>query len=140
MGGGGGPNNGADLPRLPRCCGFLTLISKRTGTAMTRTSTVLSKRCVADGDYQQTKGVRSEQRINTGKIRGFRKFDKVHYEGQDYFIKGRMSTGYAILMDVSGNKVDVKPIPKFDRMKRVSARSSWMMTHKTMASFSSSTT
>ncbi|GCE11852.1 RNA-guided endonuclease IscB [Tengunoibacter tsumagoiensis] len=117
-----------------------TMIATRGITPIFRTSMVLSKRCVADGDYQQTKGVRSEQRINTGKIRGFRKFDKVHYEGQDYFIKGRMSTGYAILMDVSGNKVDLKPIPKFDKMKRVSARSSWIMTHKTMASFSSSTT
>ncbi len=105
-----------------------------------RTSTVLSKRCVADGDYQQTKGVRSEQRINTGKIGGFRKFDKVHYVGQDSFIKGRMSTGYAILMNISGDKVELKPIPKFEKMKRVSARSSWIMTQKTMPSFSSSPT
>jgi hypothetical protein len=105
-----------------------------------RTSTVLSKRCVADGDYQQTKGVRSEQRITTGKIGGFRKFDKVHYVGQDYFIKGRMSTGYAILMNISGKKVELKPIPKFEKMKRVSARSSWIMTQKNMPSFSSSPT
>jgi hypothetical protein len=39
-GGCGGPNNGTDLPRLLRCCGFLTLISKRTGTAMTCASTI----------------------------------------------------------------------------------------------------
>src|SRR5262249_51964692 len=38
-------------------------------------TTVLSKRCIPDGDYQQTKGIRSEQRIPTGKIGGFRKFD-----------------------------------------------------------------
>ena len=85
------------------------------------------KKCVPDGDYQQTKGMRSEQRITTGKIGGFRKFDKVRYRGSEYFIKGRMSTGYAILMDVSGNKLTLKPIPKFDKMKRVSARSSWIM-------------
>ena len=89
---------------------------------------VLSKRCVSDGDYQQTKGVRSEQRITTGKIRGFRKFDKVRYQGQEFFIKGRMSTGYAILMDIAGNTVTLKPIPKFDTMKRMSARPSWIMT------------
>jgi len=116
------------------------MIATRGIAPIFRTSTVLSKRCVADGDYQQTKGVRSEQQINTGKIREFRKFDKVCYLGQEYFIKGRMSTGYAILMDISGNKVDLKPIPKFEKMKRVSARSSWIMTQKTMQSFSSSTT
>ena len=100
-----------------------------------QTSAVLSKRCVPDGDYQQTKGMRSEQRLMTGKILGYRKFDKVRYLGQDYFIKGRMARGYAILMDIHGNKVALKPIPKFDKMKRVSARSSWMMTQRTMPSF-----
>ena len=87
-----------------------------------KTKNIIFKKCVADGDYQQTKGVRSEQRIPTGKIQGFRKFDKVIYLGKEYFIKGRMSTGYAILMDIEGNKVNLKPIPKFSKMERVSAR------------------
>jgi hypothetical protein len=98
-------------------------------------TTVLCKLCVPDGDYQQTKGVHSEQRLTTGKIRGFRKFDKVWYRGQAYFIKGRMSTGYAILMDIHGKKVDLKPIPKFEKMQRVSARSSWIISQRTMPSF-----
>lgn len=105
-----------------------------------RTSSVLLKKSVPDGDYQQTKGVRSEQAIPTGKIQGYRKFDKVRYQGKEYFIKGRMSTGYAILMNIEGQKVDLKPIPKLAKMKRVSARSSWMMSLKTMQSFSYSTT
>jgi hypothetical protein len=108
------------------------MIATRGVKPLFSTTSVLSKRCVSDGDYQQTKGARSEQRITTGKIRGFRKFDKVRYLGQEHFIKGRMSTGYAILMDISGNKVTLKPIPKFDKMERVSARSSWMMTQRTM--------
>lgn len=116
------------------------MIATRGSLPIFRTSSVLCKRCVPDGDYQQTKGIRSEQRIITGKIRGFRKFDKVRYLGQEYFIKGRMSTGYAILMDIHGNKGALKPIPKFDKMQRVSARSSWMMTQKTMPRFSSSIT
>ena len=91
---------------------------------------VLLKKCVADGDYQLAKGVRSEQPINVGKIGGFRKFDKVKYKGKEYFIKGRMSTGYAILMDIDGNKVDLKPIPKLDKLKRVSARSEVLVTSK----------
>ena len=81
-----------------------------------KASNVLFKKCVSDGDYQQTKGVRSEQVIPTGKLFGFRKFDKVQYKGKEYFIKGRMSSGYAILMDIEGNKVDLKPIPKFSKM------------------------
>ncbi len=83
-------------------------------------------------DFQQTKGVRSEQRIITGKIRGFRKFDKVKYQGKEYFIKGRMSTGYAILMDIAGNKIDLKPIPKFDKMERIQARKSWIISQETI--------
>src|SRR6266581_5629343 len=35
-----GPNHSTDLSGLERCGGFLTLYSKRTGTAMTRTSTI----------------------------------------------------------------------------------------------------
>ncbi len=117
-----------------------SVIATRGGKPLYRITTVLLKRCVPSGDYQQTKGVRSEQRIITGKIRGFRKFDKVRYEGEEYFIKGRMSTGYAILMDIHGNTVALKPIPKFDKMQRVSARSSWSIQQKTMLRFSSSPT
>jgi hypothetical protein len=112
------------------------VIATRGRRPIFQTTTLIAKRCVPDGDYQQTKGIRSEQRIGTGKIGGFRKFDKVRYCGQDYFIKGRMSTGYAILMDLAGNKVALKPIPKFERMKRVSARRSWMMTQRPIPSFS----
>ena len=95
-------------------------------------TSLLRKKCVSDGDYQQTKGVRSEQRIQTGKIMGFRKFDKVKYLEQKYFIKGRMSTGYAILMDINGDKIPLKPIPKFDKMKRLSARKSWIIQQETI--------
>jgi RRXRR protein/HNH endonuclease len=106
------------------------VIASRGRRPIFQTTTLITKRCVSDGDYQQTKGIRSEQRIVTGKIGGFRKFDKVRYCGHDYFIKGRMSTGYAILMDLAGNKVALKPIPKLEKMKRVSARRSWIMTQR----------
>lgn len=116
------------------------IIATRGKNPTFRTTTVVEKRCIPDGDYQQTKGVGSEQRITTGKIAGFRQFDTVRYLGQDYCMKGRMATGYAILMDSAGNKVDLKPIPKFDKMKRASARRSWIMMQRTMPSFSSSIT
>lgn len=99
------------------------------------TDKVLIKKCIADGDYQQTKGKRSEQRLNTRKIQGFRKFDKIRYNGKEYFIKGRMSTGYAILMNIFGEKINLKPIPKFDKMERISARKSWIMEERSIASF-----
>jgi hypothetical protein len=104
------------------------VIATRGKTPQFRTMQVILKKCIPDGDYQQTKGVRSEQPLPTGKISGFRKFDKVRYLGQEYFIKGRMSTGYAILMNIAGSQMELKPIPKFEKMRRVSARSSWMMT------------
>ena len=88
---------------------------------------VIYKKCISKGDFQQNKGIRSEQKIPTGKIQGFKKFDKVEYLGKEYFIKGRMSTGYAVLMDIQGNKIDLKPIPKFNKTKRIQARKSWLV-------------
>lgn len=92
-------------------------------------SNLYKKRCIPDGDFQKTKGVRSERIIPTSKICGFRKFDKVRYFGSDYFIKGRVSRGYAILMDIDGNKVDFSwmpkgcKTPKLKDCKRMAARS-----------------
>lgn len=91
---------------------------------------LIQKQDVAKGDYQQTKGIRSEQHLNARKIFGFKKYDKVRYFGQEYFIKGRMSSGYAILMDIVGNKVDFSYLPKgyktpkMELLTRISARSS----------------
>lgn len=89
---------------------------------------------VAKGDYQRTKGVRSQQKLPKGKVCGFKKFDKVLYLGKDYFIKGRMSKGgYAILMDIEGNKVDFSNMPKgyktpkLSKCSRLSARTSQMI-------------
>lgn len=92
------------------------------------------KKCIPKGDFQKTKGVRSERPIVTDKICGFRKFDKVKYFGKEYFIKGRMSTVYAVLMDIDGNKVDFSTMPKgyktpkMANLIRLEARSSWMVT------------
>lgn len=97
------------------------------------TSYVYVKKCVPDGDFQKTKGIRSEQSITTGKICGFRKYDKVKYFGKEYFIKGRMSTGYAILMNINGGKADFSHFPKgfktpkLSNCKRITARTSQMV-------------
>lgn len=112
------------------------VIASQGDDVVFKTNVVLFKKCVSDGDYQQFKGIRSEQRIPTGKIQGFRKFDKVKYLGSEYFIKGRMSTGYAILMDIKGTKVTLKPIPKFNKMERIQARKSWIISQETIQNIS----
>ena len=108
------------------------VIASNGGPIHMKTNVVYSKRTIQKGDYQQTKGIRSEQPIQTGKIHGFRKFDKVKYLGKEYFIKGRMSSGYAILMDIDGNKIDFSKMPKgyktpkISNLKRMDVRSSIM--------------
>ena len=88
------------------------------------------KRRVSKGDYQLYKGSRSEIRLPIGKIQGFKKFDKVDYLGKTYFIKGRMSSGYAVLMDIFNKTIDFSDMPrgyktpKLKNLKRVSARNS----------------
>lgn len=103
------------------------------GNTFTVKSNLYKKKCVSDGDFQKTKGIRSEQPIITDKICGFRKFDKVKYFGREYFIKGRMSTGYVILMDIEGKKIDFSAMPKglktpkLSNCKRITARSTQMI-------------
>ena len=104
------------------------------GNPFTLKSFLYQKKCVPDGDFQQTKGRRSEKPITTGKTDGFRKFDKVRYLGAEYFIMGKMSTGYAALMDISGKKIDFSAMPRgyktpqFERFTRLKARTTWIVT------------
>ena len=91
---------------------------------------IFYKRRVAKGDYQLSKGIRGEKRIPVGKIQGFRKFDKIRYFGKEYFIKDRMSTGFAFLMDIFSSKIDFSHMPrgyktpKLSNLERISARKS----------------
>lgn len=104
------------------------------GNAFNVKSNLYKKKCVSDGDFQKTKGIRSERAIFTDKICGFRKFDKVKYLGKEYFIKGRMSkSGRAVLMNIEGNKIDFSTMPrglktpKLSNCKRITARSTQMV-------------
>ena len=115
-------------------------IASQGEDATFKANTVLFKKCISDGDYQQSKGIRSEQRVPTHKIKGFRKFDKVKYLGKEYFIKGRMSRGYAILMNIEGKKIDFSnspkrmKIPKMINMKKIMSRKTWIIYQKIIAS------
>ena len=101
---------------------------------------LLKKVHIAKGDYQLHKGLRSEKEIPTGKIMGIKKFDKVESNGVVGFVKGRMSSGYAILMDIEGNKLDLKPIPKLKNLKRLAARKSCLTSQIRIANISLDTT
>ena len=124
-------NLGVDKEHCYDACTIAT-----QGKPFTVKSNLYKKKCVSDGDFQKTKGIRSEQPIVTDKICGFRKFDKVKYLGREYFIKGRMSTGYAVLMDIDGNKIDLSTMPrgyktpKLSNCKRITARSTVMIQAK----------
>lgn len=87
------------------------------------------KKCVSNQDRQLRKGVRGEKKIPTGKVFGFRKFDKVQYLGKTCFIKGRRGSGYFELMDIHGNSIDFRGVggrkePSYKFLKRVNARRS----------------
>lgn len=100
------------------------------GKSFMPSNEIYYKRRVSKGDYQLAKGIRGEIKIPVGKIQGFRKFDKVDYLGETYFIKGRMSSGYARLMDIFNNTIDFSHMPKgyktpkLKNLKRLSVRSS----------------
>ena len=91
-----------------------------------RADVLLRKRCVATGDYAKTMGVRSEKAVSPKKIGGFRRYDKVMYRNNEYFIKGRMTTGYAVLMDIFGKtqKFENPKTVKLGSCIRLAARGS----------------
>lgn len=103
-------------------------------------STLFKKVHIANGDYKLRLGSRSEKDIPTSKIMGIKKFDKVTSNQTTGFVKGRMSTGYAILMDIEGKKLDLKPIPKLKTLKRVAARKSCLMARIPIENISSDIT
>ena len=90
---------------------------------------IYRKRRVSIQDRVLTKGVRGEQKLPTGKIFGFKKFDKVEYLGETCFIKGRRSSGSFVLMDIDNNSIDFrdrggKQNPSYMSIKRITTRKS----------------
>ena len=90
---------------------------------------IYRKRHVSKQDRILTKGVRGEQKLPTGKIFGFKKFDKVKYLGEEWFIKGRRSSGAFVLMDIDNNSIDFrdrggKQNPSYKCIERVNTRKS----------------
>jgi hypothetical protein len=113
------------------------------GEVVTMPTHVFKKRSISRGEYQQTevqynkKGKRPK--LTRGKVFGFLKDDRVIYKNTIAFVKGKMSSGYAILSDVHGNKLDFGHVPKFQSMKRFGARKSCLTSQATIENFTSNT-
>ena len=87
------------------------------------------KRCVSQGDYQQTSGPRSEKKIPTGKLFGFKKFDFVSTASGAGFVKGKRSSGYFAISGISGEKIsDSVNVKK--SAKRLAARKTVLILRK----------
>lgn len=87
------------------------------------------KRRVAKQNRQLCKGSRGEMKLPTGKILGFRKFDKVKYLKEICFIKARRSKGDFVLMDIENNTLDFRDRggrgnPSYKLLERLNARKS----------------
>lgn len=87
---------------------------------------VYYKKHVPKGDYQQTKGKRSEIRIPTSKLFGLRKFDYIQTVKGRGFVKGKRSSGYFTLATFNGvvrsDSVNVK-----HTCKRITARTTTLI-------------
>ena len=90
-----------------------------------------ARKLVSKGDYQQTKGIRSEKTIPTGKSHKFRKFDLIYSKLANIagFIKGKRSSGYFAVSDIFGKAIHNSLNVKKD-CRRLSARK-LILTQKT---------
>ena len=87
------------------------------------------KRCVPAQSRVLTKGIRGEKNIPTGKVHGFKRYDKVRYMGEVCFIKGRRTKGRFVLMDIDGYSIDFRNFggvqnPSYKAIKRLNTRRS----------------
>ena len=96
------------------------------GEIVTPLNITLIRKCVAKGDYQQYKGIRSEKKIPIGKLFGFRKFDKVKTPEGVGFIKGKRSSGAFVISDIFGN-IFKKSWNAKKYLERISARKTILM-------------
>lgn len=78
------------------------------GEKFKQLSWLFKKKRVAKQNRQLRKGVRGEIKLPTGKVLGFKKFDKIRYLNEVCFIKARRSKGDFVLMDIDNNTIDFR--------------------------------
>ena len=66
---------------------------------------IFKRVCVTQKRYQMTKGVRSEKKLPSGELFGFKQWDKVKIGNQVGFIKGKRSSGFFDVCDIDGNNI-----------------------------------
>ena len=86
------------------------------------------KKCVPSQSRILTKGIRGVQKIPTGKVHGFKRYDGVKYRGAICFIKARRIRGDFVLMDICNNTLDFRSVggvknPSHKSLRRIHARS-----------------
>lgn len=96
-------------------------IACEDGETVDALSVVWRKRHVSKGDYQQTRGRRSEMRIPTGKLFGLRKFDLICTPKATGFVKGKRTRGVFVLMNIDGEIIADTSVRR--NVTRISARS-----------------
>ena len=97
------------------------------GLEFEQSNTVHKKRCVPVQNRVLTKGVCDKKMIPTGKVHGFKRYDKVKYLGVVCFVKGRRVDGGFVLMDIENTSIDFRNIgglknPPYKAIKRLNAR------------------
>lgn len=100
------------------------------GEVVDFSDSVYFKKHVSKGDYQQTKGSRSEKRIPTGKLFGLRKFDYIQTPKGTGFVKGKRSTGFFAISDLEGNVISPSVNVKKDCV-RLRARTTTLIERRT---------
>ena len=99
------------------------------GKEFEQSNWLFKKRRVAKQNRQLRKGVRGETKLPTGKVFGFKRFDKVKYLKEVCFVKGRRSRGGFVLMDIDNNIIDFRDRggrqnPSYKLLKRLNTRRS----------------
>lgn len=78
------------------------------GNKVKQLNWIFKKRRIPRQNRQLRKGIHGEKKIPTGKILGYRRFDKVKYLNEICFVKGRRSRGVFVLMDINNKTVDFR--------------------------------
>lgn len=99
------------------------------GKEFKQSNWLFKKKRVAKQNRQLYKGVRGEKKLPTGKVFGFKRYDKVRYLNEICFIKGRRSSGSFVLMDIDNNSIDFrdrggKQNPSYKLLEKLNTRRS----------------